>query len=79
MHPPNCTDCGQRVVSLNKAIVEWAPNVTKSESPITVVDCWTGFDTASMTGDGVHPNAKGNDAMATCWYDPLARVIKGFA
>ena len=43
------------------------------------MDCWTGFDTASMTGDGVHPNAKGNDAMAKCWYDPLAKVIKDFA
>jgi lysophospholipase L1-like esterase len=79
MRPSNCADCGQRVVNLNKAIAEWAPKATKSESPITVVDCWTGFDPASMTGDGVHPNAKGNDAMANCWYDPLAKVIKEFA
>jgi lysophospholipase L1-like esterase len=75
MKPSNCADCGQRVVNLNKAIADWAPKATTTESPITVVNCWTGFDTASMTGDGVHPNAKGNDAMVKCWYDPLARVI----
>lgn len=79
MKPPNCAECGQRVVDLNKAIAEWAPTIATAESPITVVDCWTGFNTASMTGDGVHPNANGNEAMANCWYDPLAKVIKGSA
>ncbi|KAH6641015.1 SGNH hydrolase-type esterase domain-containing protein [Chaetomium tenue] len=79
MNPPNCAECGQRVVDLNEAIAEWAPTVTTAESPISVVDCWTGFDTASMTGDGVHPNENGNDALAKCWYDPLAKVIKDSA
>jgi lysophospholipase L1-like esterase len=79
MKPRNCAECGQRVVSLNKAIVEWAPKATTAERPNTVVDCWTGVDSDSKTGDGFHPNAKGNDAMAKCWYDTLAKVIKDSA
>ncbi len=76
MKPSNCADCGQRVVNLNKAIVEWGANATTPTSPLTVVDCWTGFDPASMTGDGVHPNNRGNDAMVNCWFDPLVKVLK---
>ena len=77
MNPPNCQDCGNRVVNLDKAIAEWVPQVTTAESPITLVDCWTGFDDATMTGDGVHPNDRGNEAMANCWLNPLINAIQG--
>ena len=79
MNPPNCPECGKRVVDLNNAIAKWAPTIVTPESSITVVDCWTGFNTDTMTGDGVHPNAKGNDALAECWYGPLAKAIKDSA
>jgi lysophospholipase L1-like esterase len=74
MNPPNC---GPRVVALNRVIESWAAGKTTSSSPITVVDAWTGFDTASMTGDGVHPNDAGNRKLADTWYQPLASAIKG--
>ncbi|KAK3358267.1 SGNH hydrolase-type esterase domain-containing protein [Lasiosphaeria ovina] len=77
MNPPNCKDCGARVVALNKAIPAWAANATSPASPVTVVDCWTGFDPAKDTGDGVHPNSAGNEKMATCWFAPLVAAIKG--
>ncbi|MFD7658242.1 hypothetical protein ACFV4N_30080 [Actinosynnema sp. NPDC059797] len=32
---------------------------TTARSPITAVDQWTGFDTTTDTGDGVHPNDAG--------------------
>ncbi|KAK0702126.1 SGNH hydrolase-type esterase domain-containing protein, partial [Lasiosphaeria miniovina] len=76
MNPPNCKDCGARVVALNKAIPAWAANATSPASPVTVVDCWTGFDPAKDTGDGVHPNSAGNEKMATCWFAPLVAAIK---
>lgn len=77
MKPSNCADCGRRVINLNKAIAEWGPNVTTTESPVTIVDCWTGFDETTMTGDGVHPNSRGNDAIVKCWLDPLKEAIQG--
>ncbi|KAH7110848.1 SGNH hydrolase-type esterase domain-containing protein [Dendryphion nanum] len=77
MNPSNCSGCGQRVVALNSAIGSWAAGKTTASSPITVVDAWTGFNTASMTGDGVHPNDAGNRKLADTWYQPLASAIGG--
>ncbi|KAK3987201.1 mannan endo-1,4-beta-mannosidase A [Cladorrhinum sp. PSN332] len=82
MNPPNCRECGRRVEALNKGILGWAESINQNQtaagaSPIRVVDCWTGFDTARMTGDGVHPNSAGNEKLAACWFDELVRAIKG--
>jgi lysophospholipase L1-like esterase len=76
MNPSNCAQCGQRVVALNKAIPAWAASKNTTDSPIVVVDCWTGFDDAKDTGDGVHPNSSGNEKMANAWYGPLVNAIK---
>ncbi|KAI4611004.1 hypothetical protein J4E80_008036 [Alternaria sp. BMP 0032] len=77
MTPSNCAECGQRVVALNTAIQAWAATKTTADSSITVVDAWTGFDTKTMTGDGVHPNDAGNKKLAQAWFQPLADAIKG--
>jgi lysophospholipase L1-like esterase len=45
-------------------------------SNITVVDVWTGFDSKSMTGNGVHPNDAGNQELAATWFQPLLSAIK---
>jgi len=75
MNPSNCAQCGQRVVDLNAAIAAWALNITTTALPITVVDCWTGFNAKTMTQDGVHPNDQGNQKMANCWYGPLVKAV----
>lgn len=75
MLPSGCTDCPARVVAYNAAIAAWAPGKSTAASPITVVDCWTGFDTTLDFGDGVHPNANGNTKLANCWYEPLKTAI----
>ncbi|KAK3323997.1 SGNH hydrolase-type esterase domain-containing protein [Cercophora scortea] len=77
MNPPNCAQCGARVVALNKAIPAWAAGRNTTESPVVVVDCWTGFDTAKDTRDGVHPNDSGNQKLADAWFGPLVRAIQG--
>ena len=79
MNPPNCPQCGDRVVALNKAIPMWAASKNSTASPITVVDCWTGFNDATDTGDGVHPNNQGNEKLANSWYEPLVATIKSFS
>jgi hypothetical protein len=76
MNPPTCPECAQRVVALNAAIPGWAAGKTTAASPIVVVDQWTGFNTATDTGDGVHPNdTTGIQKMAARWYPPLAAVL----
>ncbi|HEY8474697.1 MAG TPA: cellulose binding domain-containing protein [Natronosporangium sp.] len=77
MNPSTCGECAQRVVALNNAIPGWAASKTTSQSPVVVVDQWTGFDTATDTYDGVHPNAAGDQKMAGRWYPALTAVLDG--
>jgi len=78
MNPSGCAECGQRVVALNAAIPGWAAANSTAQSPITVVDQWTGFSTASDTYDGVHPNdSTGIRKMEARWYPPLAALLSG--
>ncbi|HEU5425747.1 MAG TPA: cellulose binding domain-containing protein [Actinocrinis sp.] len=78
MNPPSCPTCAAEVQSLDQAIPGWAAGLTTAQSPIIVVDQWTGFDDATDTGgDGVHPNDAGFAKMAARWYPPLAQVLSG--
>jgi lysophospholipase L1-like esterase len=78
MNPSNCPDCGQRVVNFNNAIPAWAAGKTTTQSPITVVDQWTGFSTSADTTDGVHPNSTtGIQKISDRWYPPLVAALNG--
>ena len=77
MNPSNCTECAQRVVAFNAAIPAWAAGKSTPQSPITVVDQWTGFNTATDTGDGVHPNDAGNLKISDRWFPALSAVLSG--
>ncbi|MCP3768365.1 MULTISPECIES: cellulose binding domain-containing protein [unclassified Streptomyces] len=75
MNPAGCTGCAQRVVDFNARIPGWAAATSTTRSPVTVVDQWTGFDTATDTYDGVHPGDAGNEKIAARWYPALADVL----
>lgn len=75
MAPAGCANCPGGVVSLNNAIPAWASSKTTAQSPIYVVDQWTGFSTATDTSDGVHPNAAGLPKIANKWYATLAGLV----
>ncbi|SHK58927.1 GDSL-type esterase/lipase family protein [Actinacidiphila paucisporea] len=75
MNPPNCAECAQRVIAFDQQIPAWAQSLSTAQSPVTVVDQWTGFNDATDTGDGVHPNDAGIVKMAARWYPPLAALL----
>ena len=77
MNPTSCTECAQRVIDFNATIPAWAASKTTTASPITVVDQWTGFNDATDTGDGVHPNDAGNVKIAAKWYPALVAALNG--
>jgi lysophospholipase L1-like esterase len=77
MNPSNCSDCAGRVVALNQAIPAWAASKSTAESPVVVVDQFTGFNPATDTGDGVHPNDAGTQKMSDRWYPALAAALSG--
>ncbi|KAL5347563.1 hypothetical protein ACLOAV_007876 [Pseudogymnoascus australis] len=70
-----CAACEAGITALNDAIPVWAAEKSTAESPITVVDCYTGYDTATDTYDGVHPNDNGNVKLADAWFEPLQAAI----
>lgn len=72
-----CATCPADVMAFNDRIPAWAAGLTTAQSPITVVDQWTGFDTATDTGDGVHPNDAGFRKMADRWYPAVTRALGG--
>jgi lysophospholipase L1-like esterase len=78
LNPTGCADCPQRVINFNAAIPAWASAKSTSQSPVTVVDLWTGFDTATDTADGVHPNATtGFQKVANSWYPAISGLLSG--
>ncbi|KAI1388569.1 carbohydrate esterase family 3 protein [Hypoxylon trugodes] len=64
------------IQALNKAIVPWAEGLNKTESPIWVVDQYTGFSGSSDLRDGVHPNDAGDVKMADVWYPALVNAFQ---
>ncbi|WP_431987340.1 GDSL-type esterase/lipase family protein [Streptomyces griseoflavus] len=76
MNPASCAACAQRVVDFNARIPGWAAATSTGQSPITVVDQWTGFDTATDTYDGVHPVATGDEKIAARWFPALAALLE---
>lgn len=77
MNPSNCAECGNRVIELNEALVDWTTSKNNHESPVILVDLWTGFNDSTDTVDGVHPNDLGNGKMADAWFEPLSQAIQG--
>ena len=55
------TTCQPRVDALNAAIATWASSNSTSESVVTAVDVFTGYDDATDTVDGVHAARLGLD------------------
>nr|WP_297935479.1 GDSL-type esterase/lipase family protein [uncultured Lachnoclostridium sp.] len=75
---PNFTsDFVYRAEELALAIDGWAEKLTTEQSPIYVVDQFTGFDAMTDTYDGVHPNNAGSVKMCNKWYDALSKILDG--
>ena len=75
LNPSGCADCPNRAIALNNAIPAWASGKTTAQSPIVVVDQWTGFNTATDTNDGVHPNDAGNQKISDRWFPALSAQL----
>jgi lysophospholipase L1-like esterase len=77
MSPSGCSACPTRIVNLDALITDaWATTNATAASPIYIVDQWTGFDSTTDTGDGVHPNLTGAQKMADQAY--AAVVARGW-
>lgn len=65
-------------LAVNARIRELASMATE-ESPVIIVDMFTGFDPGAHTYDGVHPNASGEALLADRWFAALDPWLRGHA
>ncbi|WP_308167410.1 GDSL-type esterase/lipase family protein [Catellatospora tritici] len=77
MTPSGCSWCPTGVSALDAAIPAWAAGKSTAQSPITVVDQFSGFDTTADTTDGVHPDDSGFQKMSDRWYPALTPLLGG--
>ncbi|MBT8224879.1 MAG: cellulose-binding protein [Dactylosporangium sp.] len=73
--PSGCDTCQPATIELNAAMEPWAATRTTSQSPITLVDHWTGWDPVADTIDGVHQSDSGNQKMAATWFTALTTAL----
>ncbi|MDO6460914.1 SGNH/GDSL hydrolase family protein [Granulosicoccaceae sp. 1_MG-2023] len=57
---------------LNLGIASLAATLNSADSPVYVVDQYSGFDPQADTYDGVHPNSDGEEKMAAVWFEAMA-------
>jgi len=60
------------ITALNTEIDGIASGKSTAASPVFVVDQSAGFDVAADTFDGIHPDASGEEKMATKWFAAMA-------
>jgi len=70
-----CAGCPSSVPALNTRIVSWAAEHDSADSPIRVVDQFTGYDATLDNREGVHPNAQGSQKISDQWYVTLAPLF----
>lgn len=66
----------QDVEAFNQKMVRFAKDLNTQESPVILVDQFTGFSVATDTYDGLHPNESGEEKIADRWFQALQSVLK---
>ena len=66
--------CAASVQALNDAISNWAPSVSTTASPVSVVALYTNFDVNNTT-DGIKPDETGSTWVANRWYLSINALI----
>ena len=65
-----------QVPVLNSQIAAQVASLSTTESPVTLVDQFTGFNAATDLYDGVHPTDAGEQKMAAKWLPALKDAIR---
>ncbi|MCA9921925.1 MAG: hypothetical protein KC421_06130 [Anaerolineales bacterium] len=73
---PSCTNIlSDNIVTYNQELPAFAAQQSEPNSPVILVDQFTGFDAQTDTHDCVHPNVPGEQKMAQKWFDTLASLL----
>ena len=72
---PYSTDGGE-VSQLNQLIDAVDESMSQSDSPVIIVDQYSGFSSTADTFDGIHPNDDGEEKIAAKFFDEIDKIIK---
>jgi lysophospholipase L1-like esterase len=65
-----------RIVDYNQKLVQLVDRKTNPASPILIVDQYTGYDSDKLSYDGIHPNARGEQMIATKWLVGIKQLLQ---
>ncbi|MEL7531290.1 MAG: GDSL-type esterase/lipase family protein [Bacteroidota bacterium] len=77
--PVNDPSTHQLIIRYNQALKNWALQRQSLQSPLVLVDHYSGFDWEKDTYDGVHPNAIGAKKMASKWFTAITSPLSAAA
>jgi hypothetical protein len=66
----------QAIHNLNRAIDDFAKTNSTTQSPVVVVDQYSGIDPAVNMYDDIHPNTSGEKIMAERWYKAIRKYLR---
>ncbi|WP_244981854.1 SGNH/GDSL hydrolase family protein [Corallococcus exercitus] len=69
--PTSGASLSLKLQSLNQRMPGLAEAKSTEDSPVYVVDQWTGFNPSTDTYDGIHPNLIGEEKMAERWFQAI--------
>ncbi len=72
---PPLAGFNRQVRSFNSGLLQLAPRISRSSSPVFVVDLFSGYTIQGDTLDGTHPNVYGDYLLATRWFGTLVPVL----
>ncbi|MBV9961972.1 MAG: putative Ig domain-containing protein [Parafilimonas sp.] len=72
----NDTTYHHAIIYLNNQIVVYAKEYSTTQSPIIIVDQYTGVDPSVDMFDDIHPNTKGEKIMAERWFNAIQPYLK---
>lgn len=64
-----------RIPEYNDLLPGFAAAQSSANSPVIIVDQFTGFDVNEDTYDGTHPSPSGEQKMAQRWFEALEKVL----
>lgn len=70
----NSSNCPPQALNANLPALVDEKNT--AQSPIILVDQYSGFDPGTMCYDGTHPNDTGDSRMADRWFETLASTLE---
>lgn len=75
--PTDNSTWNQRIQTFNAEIPQLVSDEARGDSPVILVDQYSGFDATTDTYDGIHPDDSGEAKMAQRWFDAIANYLDG--